>query len=173
MVIATQNPAEHHGTYPLPESQLDRFLLRIRIGYPDALSERQILRQNGDHGAGWPGEGMLHPDDVLRLQEQACQVAVDDSLADYILAIAAKTRQHDALSLGVSPRGTQALFRAAQAMALVEGRDYVIPDDIKHLVVAVWAHRVVVNSRVSLAQRGTETATRILNEIVTLVDVPL
>ncbi|MFN7918647.1 MAG: MoxR family ATPase [Bryobacteraceae bacterium] len=173
MVIATQNPVEHHGTYPLPESQLDRFLLRLRIGYPDARSERAILRQQDHAATPLSREGILSAHDVLTLQQQASTVSVDDSLIDYVLAIADKTRNHERLSLGVSPRGTQALYRAAQALAVVEGRDYVVPGDVKRLVVPVWAHRVVVNSRVSLSQRGADTAARILEEILTLVDVPL
>jgi MoxR-like ATPase len=171
MVVATQNPVEHHGTYPLPESQLDRFLMRIRIGYPEREAEREIVR-----GEGAQSESMgpvLSSAELLRLQEQAGRVTVDDSLIDYMLAIVEKTRCHESLSLGVSPRGSQALYRAAQALALVEGRDYVIPDDIKRLVVPVFAHRVSINARTSLSQRSTELSERTLQEIMTLVEVPL
>lgn len=172
MVVATQNPVEHHGTYPLPESQLDRFLMRLRIGYPDRQSEREILRT-----AMRPAETqvptILSADDVLHAQAKAQQVRVDDALLDYMLAIVDKTRSFESLTLGVSPRGAQSLFRASQALAMLEGRDYVIPDDIKRLVVPVFAHRVVINSRAVLAQRSTEVAERILQEILTLVDVPL
>ena len=172
MVIATQNPVEHHGTYPLPESQLDRFLLRMRIGYPDAAAEREILR-NGDHSFQGPGWSVIPAAELLQLQERAAQVAVDDALVDYMLAIVEKTRAHESLSLGVSPRGAQALYRATQAMALAEGRDYAIPDDVKRLTIPVFAHRVAVNSRVALSRRSTELSERILQEILTLVDVPL
>ena len=171
MVVATQNPVEHHGTYPLPESQLDRFLMRIRIGYPEREAEREIVR-----GEGAQSESMgpvLSSAELLRLQEQAGRVTVDDSLIDYMLAIVEKTRCHESLSLGVSPRGSQALYRAAQALALVEGREYVIPDDIKRLVVPVFAHRVSINARTSLSQRSTELSERTLQEIMTLVEVPL
>ena len=130
MVIATQNPVEHHGTYPLPESQLDRFLLRLRIGYPDPVSEKEILRNSVDF-AGAAMQPVLSGEDVIRLQEQVHLVKMDDSLTDYIIAIVEKTRTHESLSLGVSPRGAQALYRSAQALALLEGRDYAIPDDIK------------------------------------------
>ena len=173
MVIATQNPLEHHGTYPLPESQLDRFLMRLQVGYPDAVNEKKILRQHEDWRAGWLGEGVLTGEEVTALQKQVHAVAVDDALANYILEIVEHTRDHDQLSLGVSPRGAQALFRAAQALALVEGREYVIPDDVKRLVVPVCAHRVMVASRVAFAQRSTDAAARILEDILTLVDVPL
>jgi MoxR-like ATPase len=172
MVIATQNPVEHHGTYPLPESQLDRFLMRMRIGYPDREAERQILR-NHDHGAHDPLRPVLSADELLYLQSQVSQVGVDDALVDYMLAIVEKTRAHEGLSLGVSPRGAQALYRATQALALAEGRDYVIPDDVKRLVIPVCAHRIAVNARASLAQRSSEMSERILQEILTLIEVPL
>jgi MoxR-like ATPase len=173
MVIATQNPVEHHGTYPLPESQLDRFLMRIRIGYPDAEAEREILKQT----AGTAGQVMVRSvisgDELTALQDAAARVPVDEALVDYMLAIVERTRTHESLAMGVSPRGAQALYRASQALAAVEGRDYVTPDDVKRLVVPVFAHRVVVNTRVSIAQRSAEVAEKILGEILTLVDVPL
>ena len=172
MVLATQNPVEHHGTYPLPESQLDRFLMRIRIGYPDREAEREIVRSLGG-GQAEDARIVLSSAELLQLQEQVGQVGVDASLVDYMLGIVEKTRSHESLALGVSPRGAQALYRAAQALALVEGRDYVIPDDIKRLVIPVFAHRVAINPRTSLAQRSTELAERILQEIMTLVEVPL
>jgi MoxR-like ATPase len=172
MVMATQNPVEHHGTYPLPESQLDRFLMRIRIGYPDRGAEREILR-NTDGAHAESVRPVLSGEELVHLQEQVSRVAVDDSLVDYMLAIVEKTRNHESLALGVSPRGAQALYRATQAMALIEGRDYVIPDDIKRLAVPVFAHRIAINARASLSQRSTELSERILQEILTLVEVPL
>jgi MoxR-like ATPase len=172
MVIATQNPVEHHGTYPLPESQLDRFLMRIRIGYPDAAAEREILRNSSPHRADIV-EAVISGEELIRLQELVDHVSVDPSVVDYMLAVVDRTRAHESLALGVSPRGAQALYRAAQALALVEGREYVIPDDVKRLVVPVFAHRVVVSSRVALSNRGSEWAERVLQEILTMVDVPL
>jgi MoxR-like ATPase len=172
MVVATQNPVEHHGTYPLPESQLDRFLMRIRIGYPEAGAEREIVRRGG----ATPAETMrsvLSGDELIALQEAVARVNVDDALVDYMLAIVERTRTHESLAMGVSPRGAQALYRATQAIAAVEGRDYATPDDVKRLALPVFAHRVVVNSRVSLAPRSAEAAERVLTEILTLVDVPL
>ena len=172
MVVATQNPVEHHGTYPLPESQLDRFLMRIRIGYPDHASEREIVRQLA---ASTPEHvrPIISGEQLMALQDAVAQVAVDDALVDYMLAVVERTRTHESLSMGVSPRGAQALFRSTQALAAVEGRDYVIPDDVKRLVVPVFAHRVLVNNRVAIAQRSADAAERVLSEILTLVDVPL
>jgi MoxR-like ATPase len=170
MVIATQNPVEHHGTYPLPESQLDRFLMRIRIGYPDQAAEREILRQTSAPSAVRP---VISGEELLTLQDSVAQVTVEESLVDYMLAIVERTREHESLAMGVSPRGSQSLFRASQALAAVEGRDFATPDDVKRLVLPVFAHRVVLNSRVALGQRAAEAAERILSEILTLVDVPL
>jgi MoxR-like ATPase len=172
MVIATQNPVEHHGAYPLPESQLDRFLLRLRIGYPDAASERAILRQT-ETPRQQPIHGALTSDDLQRLQEAVHTVSVDESLVDYMLAIVERTRSHDALSLGVSPRASQALYRAVQALALLEGREYAIPDDVKRLAGPVFAHRVAINSRAIMAPRQSGAGERVMEEILSQVEVPL
>jgi len=172
MVIATQNPVEHHGTYPLPESQLDRFLMRLRIGYPDTASERLILR-NIPRESAQPAASGLVADDVLRLQDAVHRVTVDETLIDYMLAIVERTRSHESLTLGVSPRGSQALYRAVQAVALIEGRDYAIPDDVKRLAVPLFAHRVVINTRTTLVQRRADTGERIIEDILSQVEVPL
>jgi MoxR-like ATPase len=172
MVIATQNPVEHHGTYPLPESQLDRFLMRLRIGYPEPESEREILRNSDGRFAGAP-KSALTGAEIVELQDLAPRVTVDASLEDYMLAIVARTRSHEGLALGVSPRGSQALYRASQALALIEGRDYVVPHDIKRLAVPIFGHRVVVSPRVSLSQRKSGHGDRIIEEILQHVDVPL
>jgi len=172
MVIATQNPVEHHGTYPLPESQLDRFLMRLRIGYPDAASEREILRQN-ERTAPRSVEPGVQGEDVVRLQQAVQRVSVEEALVDYILAIVERTRNHESLTLGVSPRGSQALFRAAQALALIEGRDFVTPDDVKRLAAPLFAHRVVINTRTTLVERRAEAGERIIEEILSQVEVPL
>jgi MoxR-like ATPase len=172
MVIATQNPVEHHGTYPLPESQLDRFLMRLRIGYPDVASEKEILRNAGQDSARHLAP-VLTGEDILRLQEVVSQVVVEDALADYLLTLVEKTRKHESLSLGVSPRGAQALYRATQALALLEGRDYAIPDDVKRLVVPLFAHRVVLSTRLALSQRTTEACEQLMQEVLTQTEVPL
>jgi MoxR-like ATPase len=155
----------------LPESQLDRFLLRMRIGYPDREAERDIVRQTESANAQ-AAQPILSADELLIIQTQVGSVAVDEAIVDYMLSIVERTRSHEALALGVSPRGAQALYRAAQALALVEGRDYVIPDDVKRLVIPVFAHRIGI-ARASLSQRNAETSERILQEILTAVEVPL
>ena len=170
-VVATQNPAEHHGAYPLPESQLDRFLLRLRIGYPDPASEREILRNQGS--ATDAVSPVCNAAELLALQKQAERVRANEAILDYILAIVERTRNHESLMLGVSPRGSQALFRAAQAHALVNGRDYIVPDDVKRLVIPVFGHRIIVQPRAALGARRGEAGDRILEEILTQVDVPL
>jgi MoxR-like ATPase len=172
MVIATQNPVEHHGTYPLPESQLDRFLMRLRIGYPDTASERVIVRES-DRRLPDMAVPMISAEEVVRLQDAIHRVRVEESLVDYMLAIVDRTRNHESLVLGVSPRAAQALFRAVQALALVEGREFAVPDDVKRLAVPTFAHRVVINTRTTLVPRRADTAERIIEEILTRVDVPL
>jgi len=171
MVIATQNPVEHHGTYPLPESQLDRFLMRISIGYPDEGSEREILRHSASSGFE-NVRAVISGADLIQLQEAVARIPVDEALLDYILAIVKRTRSHESLNMGVSPRGAQGLYRAAQAMAAVEGRDYVTPDDVKRMVLPVFAHRVALNVR-AISGSSVGAAEKILEEILTFVDVPL
>src|SRR2546423_5114975 len=173
LVIATQNPVEHHGTYPLPESQLDRFLMRIRMGYPSHETEREILRLRASDDRVQALEPVADVQDVLTMQQTVGQVRVDSSLHDYALEIVARTRQSDQLSLGVSPRGTLMLQRAAQARAFLEGRDDCLPDDFKQLAVAVFSHRVVASSRYASLQKKSETTEAVLREIVESVRVPL
>ncbi|HET6863029.1 MAG TPA: MoxR family ATPase [Pyrinomonadaceae bacterium] len=173
IVLATQNPIEHHGTYPLPESQLDRFMLRLRIGYPNAADEERILRDREYADPLDELEPVMRNHDVLELQRAVTTVSVDDSLVQYLMRIVAATRDSEMLDLGVSPRGTLALFRAAQALALGEDRTFCIPDDIKRLVVPVFAHRIVVSSRFSSSLRRSEEAEAVLNEILKTVSVPL
>jgi MoxR-like ATPase len=145
MVLATQNPREYEGTYPLPESQLDRFLLRIRIGYPGLADEKVILRgaSGSDVAALVP---VLDAGDVVTLQEAADRVRADDSVLDYVMALVTATRTSPLLALGVSPRGALALLRAARAEALADGRDYLVPDDVKRLAVPALAHRVIARA---------------------------
>jgi MoxR-like ATPase len=172
MVIATQNPVEHHGTYPLPESQLDRFLMRLRIGYPDQASEREIVRNTERELQQFVSSGMV-AEDMVALQNIVHGVTVEDALVDYMLAIVERTRNYESLALGVSPRGSQALYRAVQALAVIEGRDYAIPDDVKRLAVPLFAHRVVINTRTTLVQRRADMGERIIEEILSQVEVPL
>jgi MoxR-like ATPase len=173
IVLATQNPIEHHGTYPLPESQLDRFMLRLRIGYPAPADEQKILRDREYSDPLDDLEPVMSGREVVELQQTVASVAVDDALVQYLMRIVAATRTSEMLDLGVSPRGTLSLFRAAQALALTEDRTYCIPDDIKRLVVPVFAHRIVVSSRFSSSLRRSEEAEAVLNEILKTVSVPL
>jgi MoxR-like ATPase len=173
LVLATQNPIEHHGTYPLPESQLDRFLMRIRMGYPGREGEKEILRNHSAAGHADQITPMMDAADVLAMQAAVSQVKVEESLLDYALEIVDRTRTSEQLSLGVSPRGTVMLHRAAQARAFLEGRDYCLPDDFKQLIVPVFAHRVVVSSRYVSTQKKSEQAEAILREILDTTRVPL
>ncbi len=173
MVIATQNPIEHHGTYPLPESQLDRFLLRIKMGYPENNAEKEILRTQNRSRKPDHLKPVMQAEEILESQSLVDEVRVDDSLLDYIMAIVEATRQSEFLQVGVSPRGALALRRAAQALAHFEGRNFCIPDDIKNLVLPVLAHRVIVSSKYVSPYKQSEEAEDILNEILKNIAVPL
>lgn len=169
-VLATQNPFEFEGTYPIPENQLDRFMLRIEIGYPDREVEKQVLNH---HRAGEPVdqlESVVTVDQIRELQAACREVKVDDSINDYILDIVAATRAHDELTLGVSTRGALTFYRAAQGLALASGRDYVVPDDVKTLSAPVLAHRVVCRGLLREGQR--QRASQIITQIVDAAVVP-
>jgi MoxR-like ATPase len=173
MVLATQNPVEHHGTYPLPESQLDRFMMRLKMGYPEAEDEKVILRQQSLNSPLEHIRPVMTGNDILDLQREVRTVAVDESLVDYLISIVRASRETEILNLGVSPRGSLALYHASQALAYVEGRDFVIPDDIKRLVVPIFAHRIIVNSRFSTGLRRSDEAEAALKEILRNINVPL
>jgi MoxR-like ATPase len=173
LVIATQNPVEHHGTYPLPESQLDRFLMRVRMSYPDGDAEREILRAEAGTATLDQMRPVLSGPDLIEMQQALSRVRVDDSLVTYALAIVSKTRQSEHLSLGVSPRGSQMLYRAAQGMAFLDGRNFCTPEDFKMLVVPVFAHRVVVNSLYASTLKKSEQAEQVIQEIVDSTPVPM
>jgi len=173
LVIATQNPVEHHGTYPLPESQLDRFLMRVRMGYPDGDAERDILRSEAGTAQLENLRPVLTAADVLEMQEAVKQVHVDESLVSYTLAIVKKTRESEHFSLGVSPRGSQMLYRAAQATAFLDGRNFCTPEDFKPLVIPVFAHRVVVNALYSSILKKSEQAEQVMREILESAPVPV
>lgn len=173
VVLATQNPVEHHGTYPLPESQLDRFMLRLTMGYPSLQDEKRILHDRERRDPLDFVQPILSVNDVLDLQRRVTEIRVDESLVDYLMEIVAATRASDKLELGVSPRGSLSLFRAAQALALVEGREFCQPDDIKRLVVSCFAHRVVVSSRLAAFHQNQHTAENVLREILSQIAVPV
>jgi MoxR-like ATPase len=173
LVVATQNPVEHHGTYPLPESQLDRFLMRIKMGYPSHETERDIMRKRVGGDPLESLEPVADLSDVLAMQDAVARIKVDASLQDYALEIVNRTRKTDQLTLGASPRGTLMLQRAAQARAFLDGRDYCLPDDFKQLAVSVFSHRVVASSRHASLQKKSETTESVLRDIVESVPVPL
>jgi len=170
IVLATQNPYEFEGTYVLPESQLDRFMIRIKMGYPIRSEERRVLLT---HRTGEPVDSLrpvLSADDVLQLQQAVRTVRVDDSIADYLLDIVHATRRAEDLHVGVSTRGALTLYRAAQSLALVSGRDYVVTDDVKSLTLPVLAHRVLGKSFLQAGEFGAAEA--VIRDLVDRVRVP-
>jgi len=168
LVLATQNPIEYEGTFPLPEAQLDRFLMRLSMGYPSRQEERQILtnlwREHPITRLGKVVDGL----ELLSLQKQIWDVNVDETLQDYIVGLAEATRNHPDLSLGVSPRGTVALLKAAQALAAIHGRDYVVPEDVKRLVPLTLSHRLILKPEAELRGRTTRTILEDLLEKIPL-----
>ncbi|HWU89128.1 MAG TPA: MoxR family ATPase [Kofleriaceae bacterium] len=172
MVVATQNPAEHYGTYPLPESQMDRFLLRISLGYPGRLVERELLRERA---GGDPVSRLVPVVDlaaIRALQDGVETIRFDEALLDYALALVEETRRHPAIAVGVSTRGALAWYRAAQAAALAAGRDFVVPDDVKGLAVPCLAHRLVLAQTHESLGRARADAERLIAEIAGRVAVP-
>jgi MoxR-like ATPase len=171
-VIATQNPLEHHGTHPLPESQLDRFLMRLAIGYPDPDDEAAVLREDPAASELPRLAPVLGAEELEALQRAAATVKFEDSLVSYLLQLVRETRGHESVQIGASPRAAIALRRAAQARALVDGRDYSIPEDVRDLAVDVLAHRIQLDARAGRGA-GREEAAWIVREILDQVPVPL
>jgi MoxR-like ATPase len=169
MVIATQNPIEHEGTYPLPESQLDRFLMRVSVGYPARASELEMLEAHGDHDALADIGAVAQASDVQAMVEFVRQVHLAPSLKGYLVDLADATRRHPRLALGTSPRAVLSLQRAARARAAAAGRNYVVPDDLKALAVPVLAHRLLTTPEAQLA--GVRPAD-VVHEILRTVPVP-
>ena len=160
LVLATENPIEYEGTFPLPEAQLDRFLIRLSLGYPSRQDERQILVNLWrEHPITHLGKA-VNGSNLLTLQPQVWDVHVDETLQEYVVALAAATREHPDLALGISPRGSLALFKAAQALAAVRGRDHVIPDDIKYLAPVTMSHRLIVSPEAQLRGRNAASILR-------------
>jgi MoxR-like ATPase len=172
MVIATQNPAEHYGTYPLPESQMDRFLLRISVGYPQKSIERDVVKNR--HGADPVAalQPVVDLSTVRTLQDGVESIRMDDALLDYAMTIIEETRRHPSIGVGISTRGALAWYRAAQAAALAAGREFVIPDDIKGLATPCLAHRLVLAQAHDSLGRLRTDAERVIAEIVGRVAVP-
>ena len=170
LVLATQNPIELEGTFPLPEAQVDRFLLKIRLGYPNEEEENDILLRFEQEDPLDTLPAVTSPEELLEMQAAVREVQVESSVRAYAVQVARATRVHPAVALGVSPRGTMALYRTAQARAAIEGRDFVIPDDIKALAPHVLTHRVIINSQTRLRGRTTE---EVVMEVVDQVPVPV
>jgi MoxR-like ATPase len=169
MVMATQNPIEYEGTFPLPEAQLDRFMMNIKLGYPKPSDEMNILDSHQHHHPLEDLAQIMTAEELVLIQHQVRAVHVDPSIREYIVAISNATRSHTNIYLGASPRGSLALFRAAQALAAMRGRGYVIPDDVKLLVKPTLAHRIIVTPA---ARVRSITSTAILDEILQTVSVP-
>jgi len=171
LVIATQNPVEHVGTYPLPESQLDRFLMKITIGYPNATDEKKLLRSGGAQVALEHLEPVVDHQEVADLQEQVNSIHVNESLLEYLMTIVQTTRTHAEVALGVSTRGALTYFKACQALAMVNGRDFVVPEDVKRLAGPVLSHRILMKDRRLL--RGEHSPeSRFIAKIISEIAVP-
>lgn len=170
MVMATQNPVEYIGTYPLPEAQMDRFLMRLRLGYPSMVQEVEILRRFAEGDPRKDLRPVLQADDIAAMQEATQQVYCDPLMLEYIVAITGKSRTHEDLQLGISPRGTLSLMRASQGAAILSGRDYIIPDDVQKVAVSVLAHRMILKPEARLKEMTTE---RLVKSFLNLVKVPV
>jgi MoxR-like ATPase len=174
MVMATQNPLEHHGTYPLPESQVDRFLMRLTIGYPDDAAERRILMESTTEDP-WERRigAVLEPGQVLSLQNEVSRVEADDSLVGYVMAIVRRTRVEPRLQMGVSPRGAIGLLGASRAYALLNGRDFLVPSDVQRLAVPCLAHRILPVGASAASHEAHEEAGAIVKDILEDIAVPV
>jgi MoxR-like ATPase len=170
LVLATQNPVELEGTFPLPEAQVDRFLLRISIGYPDQLEENKLLERFRLSDPLPELTSVLSPEEIIALQDERRQVRVEESVRDYMVRVARATRQNAEIDLGASPRATLALYQSSQAWAAIQGRDFVLPDDVKRLAPHVLCHRLMVSSQAQLRGRTPE---QLVADIVSEVPVPV
>jgi MoxR-like ATPase len=170
LVMATQNPIELEGTFPLPEAQLDRFLMCLQIGYPEREEEERILLRFGTQDPMLDLQAVATPEEVREMQELRKQVRVEESVRGYVLDIARSTREHEEIELGASPRATLAIYQASQAWASIQGRDYVLPDDVKKMIPSVLNHRLIISPQAQL--RGRDPAA-LLDSIVSEVPVPV
>jgi len=168
MVIATQNPTEYHGTFPLPESQLDRFMMHIKLGYPAFDYEKQVVLEQSSFEFIEAMKPVISAGEILKMQEEVGHVKIDDSLIDYLMSIIGETRKNDKIRLGVSPRGGQFLLRVAKAMAYYNGRDYVVPEDIKEPAPLVLGHRIILKTRTYISD-----AEKVIGEILDKIPVPV
>lgn len=170
MVLATQNPIEYEGTFPLPEAQIDRFSVRLSMGYPTFSEEKSILYKYRSDDLLNKLEPVMSVDDVLEIRKQVEQVHVEDSIQDYMVRIVQATREHKDIYLGCSPRSTLALFNNCRALAVIHGRDYVLPDDTKELALCTLAHRIILKSEARIQGKGQES---VLAEILKSIRVPV
>lgn len=170
MVLATQNPIELEGTFPLPEAQVDRFLMRVALGYPTKKDEETILQRYDRQDPLDALDAVVAAEDLLAMQQQVKQILVEETVREYMVEVVRATRDHDAVELGVSPRGTLALYRTAQALAALRGRTFVIPDDVKTLAPSVLTHRIIISPQTRLRGRRPE---EVVAEIVDTVPVPV
>jgi MoxR-like ATPase len=168
MVIATQNPTEYHGTFPLPESQLDRFMMHIKLGYPAFDYEKQVVLEQSSFEFIEAMKPVISAGEILKMQEEVGHVKIDDSLINYLMSIIGETRKNDKIRLGVSPRGGQFLLRVAKAIAYYEGRDYVVPEDIKEPAPLVLGHRIILKTRTYISD-----AEKVIGEILDKIPVPV
>ena len=173
MVIATQNPLEHFGTYPLPESQMDRFLLRVSMGYPAPLDERRVIAERGGYDSLKDVQAVVELEQIRLTQQKVDKVRVDPALLDYVMAVVSETRRSPFLSLGVSTRGAISWYRSAQSYALVNGRDYCLPDDLKRLALPCLVHRVVMSAPQESIGRMRQEAEQVIAEVLERVPIPL
>lgn len=168
MVIATQNPMEYHGTFPLPESQLDRFMMHIKLGYPAPEYERHIMLDKSNFETIETMKPVISTDEILKSQQEVNRTDIDESLINYLMTIITATRRNDKIRLGVSPRGGQFLMKVAKALAYYEGRNYVLPEDIKEPAPLVLGHRIILKSRSYISD-----AEKVIEEILSKIPVPL
>jgi MoxR-like ATPase len=168
MVIATQNPIEYHGTFPLPESQLDRFMMHLKLGYPAPEYERQVILQQASFDSIESMNPVISADEIVEMQKEVDTVRIDDSLVDYLMSIITHTRRSDKIRLGVSPRGGQFLLKAARATAYYEGREYVNPEDIKEAAPLVLGHRIILKTQMYISD-----AEKVIEEILDKIPVPV
>ncbi len=169
MVIATQNPREYEGTFPLPESQLDRFMMRLSLGYPPVESEIALLRDTPGEDLLERVEQVLDSKELLEIQRETGQIYISDSILDYTTSLVSATRNHEKIALGISPRGSLHLIRCAKAWAYTQNRDYVLPDDVQELFLPVFGHRIILNQAVFFEEANNES---VLDEILNRVRVP-
>lgn len=169
IVLATQNPVDMEGTFPLPEAQLDRFLMRLKLGYPSLEEEEQMLEQVGDVLLYEQIEHIFHPEKIKRLQQEIKEIAVHPSIREYIIALASATRNHSLVSIGVSPRASKALYKTVKTWAFLNNRHFVTPDDVKEMAIPVWNHRLLLKTEARMQEVEPET---ILAQILQEVHVP-